>query len=33
MQNLPRLAASCAKSIGDRADLSASKIGGLAVAK
>ena len=33
MQNLPRLAASCARSIGDRADLSASKIGGLAVAK
>ena len=33
MQNLPRLAASCAKALGDRADLSASKIGGLAAAK
>ena len=33
MQNLPRLAASCAKAIGDRADLSAAKIGGLAAAK
>jgi len=30
MQNLPRLAASCAKALGDRAELSASKIGGLA---
>ena len=34
LQNLPRLTASCAaKPIGDRADLSAAKIGGLAAAK
>jgi hypothetical protein len=33
MQNLPRLAAGCVKPIGDHADLSAIKIGGLAVAK
>lgn len=33
MQNLPRLSASCAKALGDRAELSASKIGGLAAAK
>jgi hypothetical protein len=33
LQNLPRLTASCAKPIGDRADLSAVKIGGRAAAK
>ncbi len=33
VQNLPRLAASCAKAIGDRAELSAGKTGGLAAAK
>jgi len=32
-QNLPRLAAGCAKAIGERADLSAHKTGGLAAAK
>ena len=31
--NLPRLAAACAKALGDRADLSAKKTGGMAVAK
>ena len=33
MQNLPRLAASCNKPIGDRADLSRAKTGGLAAVK
>jgi hypothetical protein len=33
MQNLPRLVAICAKAIGDRAELSGSKIGGLAAAR
>jgi hypothetical protein len=33
LANLPRLAASCVKPIGDRADLSATKIGGLAAAR
>jgi hypothetical protein len=32
-QNLPRLTAACVKAIGDRADLSAQKTGGLASAK
>ncbi len=32
-QNLPRLAATCVKAIGDRADLAAKKTGGMAVAK
>ena len=32
-QNLPRLAAGCAKAIGDRADLAAHKTGGMAAAK
>ncbi len=32
-QNLPRLVSSCVKPIGDRADLSARKIGGMAAAK
>jgi hypothetical protein len=32
-QNLPRLAAACAKPIGDRADLARTKTGGLAAAK
>ena len=32
-RNLPRLTAACAKSLGDRADLSAKKTGGMAVAK
>jgi hypothetical protein len=32
-QNLPRLSASCNKPLGDRADLSKSKTGGLAAAK
>ena len=32
-QNLPRLSANCIKPIGDRAELSACKIGGLAAAK
>ena len=32
-QNLPRLAAGCSKPIGDRADLSRTKTGGLAAAK
>jgi hypothetical protein len=32
-QNLPRLTAACVKTIGDRAELSAHKIGGMAVAK
>jgi hypothetical protein len=32
-QNLPRLAASCGKPIGDRADLNRAKTGGLAAVK
>jgi hypothetical protein len=32
-QSLPRLAAGCVKAIGDRADLSAPKTGGIASAK
>ncbi len=32
-QNLPRLAASCGKGVGDRAELPARKAGGLAAAQ